>query len=629
MRLTALALFSLTAALAGCSSAPLADQPPAEPSGPRPTASFERSVTPFPVLDLDGTPYAHPFLGGLDVPRPQFVDIDADGDADLFVQEHTSRLIFFENVGTPTAPKLVWRTDAYAGLDVGEWYRFGDLDADGDLDLLGETPFSYLRLFRNEGTAQDARWTLAADSLAGADGQPLFSDRQNIPNLVDIDADGHMDLFVGRLDGTVSRFEIVDPSAPIPRFELRAQRFEDIEIVSQFGLPGIQEAQPTGGPTGWVVRPENGPRPTTMHGANTMTWADADGDGDFDLLWGDYFEPSLLLLRNEGTPTQPSLRGEPIPYPILDPVQSSGYNAPTVADLDGNGELDLLVGVLGGAFDPQRTSRSNLWFYDQDGTFDLQTKRFLHQIDVGSESTPALGDVDGDGDLDLLVASKSDPDADETGRVWLYRNDGTAHHPSYQAAGVLSVGGAAFHLSPALGDLDGDGRDDLVVGTWRTGLRLLMSRDDGWALVDSLDVPRGSHATPALADLDGDGDLDLIAGTSRGTLVRYENVGTPTAPRFADGRPIADIDIGRRAQPALADLDADGLPDLVVSGFDSVAVYRMTPERTFEPADLLDFAGVHLPPQATFALGDVTGDGRPDAVVGGRSGGVQFLRGRD
>ena len=103
-------------------------------------------------------------------------------------------------------------------------------------------------------------FVLAADTLRDASDVPLFSDRQNIPNLTDLDCDGMLDLFIGRLTGTVTRYEETrrDPTG-VPRFRLVTDRFEDIEIVANFG---------------------------SLHGANTMALADVDQDGDPDLFWG-------------------------------------------------------------------------------------------------------------------------------------------------------------------------------------------------------------------------------------------------------------------------------------------------------------------------------------------------------
>ena len=72
---------------------------------------FVRSVDAFPVRDQNGRMYNPPFLGGFNVPRPQFAAIDGDGDVDLFLQERPDELIFFENVGSPTRPDFVWPTD--------------------------------------------------------------------------------------------------------------------------------------------------------------------------------------------------------------------------------------------------------------------------------------------------------------------------------------------------------------------------------------------------------------------------------------------------------------------------------------------------------------------------------------
>src|SRR3970282_877620 len=117
------------------------------------------------------------FLGGLNVPRPQLVDADGDGDLDLFLQEYGNRLMLFERdgVGPDGLPRFVLRTTRYADLAIGEWYRFSDLDGDGDPDLLGELPFSYVRYWRNEGTRFAPRFVAAPDSLRDAEGRALFA----------------------------------------------------------------------------------------------------------------------------------------------------------------------------------------------------------------------------------------------------------------------------------------------------------------------------------------------------------------------------------------------------------------------------------------------------------------------
>jgi uncharacterized protein (DUF2141 family) len=568
-------------------------------------------VAPFPVLDAAGRPYEHAFLGGFDVPRPQLVDIDADGDLDLFIQERSNELMFLENVGTPAAARFVWRTDRFAGVDIAEWYRFTDLDRDGLPDLLAEQPFSYIRYYHNVGSAEAPRFELAVDTLRRVDGEPLFSDRQNIPNATDLDCDGLTDLFIGRLTGTVARYERVEGSGE-PRFRLLSDRFEDIEIVTA------------------VIG-------SMRHGANTMDFADHDGDGDVDLFWGDFFEPGLLLLENIGSCRNPSIRNTPVPFPAADPLRTTGYNAPAVGDLNGDGRPDMLVGVLGGAYNPTLSAVENLYFLEHTAeTFAVRTTRFLYGIDVGSESIPALVDLDGDGDLDLLVGSKIEPSDGTTGRIHVFENVGSARRPSFRERAPLAMSGA-YHYAPEAGDLDGDGRPDLLVGTWNDDV--LHYRNMGAAgaagpgqfeLVAEplVELTRGSNSTPALGDVDGDGDLDLFVGEASGTINFYRNAGTPKEPRFElVGDEWEGIDVGRRSHPSLVDLDGDGDLDLVIGNEDGeLRVWRNrgTPA---EPR-FLEEPSARLPrlPYAAPAFGDLDGDGALDLVLGNMSGGLAFYR---
>ncbi|MBW3553950.1 MAG: VCBS repeat-containing protein [Gemmatimonadetes bacterium] len=572
-------------------------------------SDWSREVTPFPVLDADGRPYDHAFLGGFDVPRPQLVDIDADGDLDLFIQERSNELMHLENVGTPSAAQFAWRTDRFAGVDIAEWYRFIDMDRDGRPDLLSERPFSYIRYYHNAGPAAAPRFELAADTVRTAEGEPLFSDRQNIPNATDLDCDGLTDLFIGKLTGTVARYELVEGALPEPRFRLLSDRFEDIEIVAN--VMG-----------------------SMRHGANTMDFADHDGDGDVDLFWGDFFEQGLLLLENTGSCASPSIRNVPVPFPRTDPVKTTGYNAPTVGDLNGDGRPDMLIGVLGGAYNPTLSAIENLYFLEHTPeTFEVRTTRYLYGIDVGSESIPELADLDGDGDLDLLLGSKIDPADGRTGRIHHFENVGSAGRPSFRERPPLPISGH-YHYAPEAGDLDGDGVLDLLVGTWNDEVLLYRNagtaRSAEWELAAEplVELTRGSNSTPAVGDVDGDGDLDLLVGEASGTVNFYRNAGSATQPSY---ELVSDewegIDVGRRSQPALVDLDGDGDLDLVIGNeAGELRVWRNAGTRA-EPRFVSE-QGSRLPrlPYGAPAFGDLDGDGSLEILLGNLSGGVGYYR---
>lgn len=607
-----------------------------------------RIVTGPQVLKADGTPYDHPFLGGLNVPRPQLVDVDGDGDADLFLQEYTGSVMFFENVGDE---RYEFRSAEYQGLDVGEWYRFVDLDSDGDFDLLAEQPYSYIRYYRNEGTPQEPRFVPAVDTLRDVNGEAIYSDRQNIPNATDIDCDGRTDLFLGRLDGTITRYEAVDDSDE-PVFRVVTDRFEDIEIVAQFGQPGNTTPAMPNIPNGSGL-PGNGPSPEAMipdfplraarsaaeaaspssvarHGANTMTFADIDGDGDMDLFWGDFFEPSLLFIENTGSCESPSLRGEPEPYPPPDPIVSSGYNAPAFGDVDLDGDADLLVGVLGGAFNPNLTTHSNLYYYEQleDGRFTLRTRRFLDQIDVGSESYPRLADLDGDGDVDLFLANKISSEDSQTSVLLRYEHtaDGLRMRDSLRLI-------PSYHYAPEFADLDGDGDLDMLLGTWNDGVALYHNKgtptEPRLELVEEsyIELTRGSHTTPDLVDIDNDGDLDLFIGETSGTINFYENTGTASEARFElVSDEFEGIDVGRRSVPRFIDVDADGDQDMIVgSETEGLVLFKNTGSPEAPVFQRHGPLAIDVPPLAVPEFGDVDGDGRDELLVGGLGGGLYLF----
>lgn len=592
------------ALITGCASTGSLDAADAT-SGP----TFVREVEPFAIVDSLGQAYQLPFQGGFNVPRPQFADMDNDGDQDMFVQEESGRIIHLENTGSAAAPRYTWRSSAWKGLDTGEWYRIVDLDQDGDMDILTEERFSYIRYYRNDGTLDEPNFVVAVDTLMDATGTPIFADRQNIPHIVDIDCDGLLDLFIGRVTGTITRYESVgDDENGVPRFRFVTDRWEDIEIVG-----------------------EN----VSLHGANTMNFADVDLDGDLDLFWGDFFEAGLLLVRNLGSCASPSLRSEPVNWPLNDPVETSGYNAPVLLDVDADDDLDMVFGVLGGAFNANSTTRDNFYLMrqDADGNFEAETTRYLYDLDVGSESIIKLWDMDNDGDLDMIVGNKIEPTNQKTSLMFVFENTGTATAPAFEYKETLDLI-STYHQNPAIADIDADGDLDFLIGKWNKEMALW--RNDGsaadYAFTEVADVyralTRGQNAAPALVDLDNDGDYDLVAGEASGSLNYWVNNGTPQEPAFElVSDTWLDIDIGRRSFPTFADMDGDGDQDMIVgSELDGLFLWENvgTPEAfQFEERGTLDIDTQAI---ASPEFADIDGDGDLDLFIGGISGGIMFFR---
>jgi hypothetical protein len=228
----------------------------------------------------------------------------------------------------------------------------------------------------------------------------------------------------------------------------------------------------------------------------------------------------------------------------------------------------------------------------------------------------AVGDFDGDGILDLAVASAGlKANFQGTVSVLLGKGDGTFQPPHNYAAGI-------YTLSVAIGDFNGDGIPDLVVSnTGGNGnnfhggsVGVLLGKGDG-TFQDAVHYAVGISAlSVTLGDFNGDGILDLavpnlltnevsvLLGTGDGTF--------QVAAHYAVGPLTWYGGAGAQRCVAVRDFNGDGIPDLAVSFFGGVRVLLGNGDGTFQTTAISYVAG----PDAV-AVGDFNGDGLPDLAV--------------
>ncbi len=277
-----------------------------------------------------------------------------------------------------------------------------------------------------------------------------------------------------------------------------------------------------------------------------LDFADLDGDDDLDLVVGGIY--NINYFENTGTATNPDFTqriGEANP---LDDINDQlWYIDHTLADIDNDSDVDLIVVDI----------RGTMAYYENTGTatspsFTRRTGAAnpLDSIDEGlySDLSPALADLDDDGDIDLILLR------DFYGNIAYFENTGTATTPVFthltgEASpldGIFDESSRRFASSPDLADLDGDGDIDLIIGEVSDG-QVIINYYENTGTVTNLQFTQRTdianplahingnlhiYIAPVLVDIDDDGDLDLAFGNSDGNFHYAENAGTASNSEF-------------------------------------------------------------------------------------------------
>jgi hypothetical protein len=424
-------------------------------------------------------------------------DLDGDGDVDLVSASFfDDKVAWYENAagnGSVWSARPIAR-DAHGASDVTP----GDLDADGDLDVVfaaeGDDAVVWAE---NRGQARAWRTAPIARGVSGARSVAI----------ADVDGDGDLDvLSAAGIDGAVAWHENLDGRGgrwtrhgitreaagvrEVAPVDVDGDGDPDVVVASFFGDRATWYENRAGDGTTWIARGAGG----AMQGLAAVAAGDLDRDGDVDLVTGAEGDSRVAWLENRRVHRKPAFAPA-----VLLPAQVSATRDVVVCDLDGDGDLD----VLSASYDDDRVA----WYENVLGD---ASRWHAHTVTTGANgaSSVAAADLDGDGDLDLVSAADLDNEItwyeNRSGKANLWRE----HAVTTAVPGARAVVGA---------DVDGDGDLDAVSASPNEDRVVWYEnrKGDGQEWTEHA-IALGTNGAVAVftADLDGDGDLDVLSASS-------------------------------------------------------------------------------------------------------------------
>ena len=621
-------------------------------------------------VSINSDQLADPWAGGLNSCQVSTFDANLDGVKDLFVFDRNGgKYSVFLNEsnmqGTYSYRYTQQYNDAFPA-NLRNWVLMRDMNCDGKEDICANSGSGF-KIYLNTSMAELSFDPTVNPNIMAYyewDGsQPLtsgvFCISPDVPAIDDYDNDGDMDMWSWNEFSSSLYFyknmAMENGDCNVPDFVCRNRCYGMFgESVESFTLITGDAFECDFN----VVNPRGDGEATgpLRHTGGTTSMYDLDNNGLKDLIIGDVSANTLTaIMLAESSTGQDSATvvhyDFPATYGAGAGIDLITFLGAYMVDVNNDGITDMLVSPNA---DNEAADVRSIMLYLNEGSneapeFHLVQDNFLQSemIDLGVGAYPSIGDVNGDGLNDLVVANRKRFSLNETyaSRLHYFRNTGTATEPAFDVAdtNLLDIPALQWlNIAPALGDLDGDGDADLVVGDLDGQLHRFNNTSQSGAvsfetlsapIVDSagetIDV--GQSATPQVFDVDADGKNDLLVGCLNGGVVYYRNIGTVQAPNFewqtdSLGQAVALslLGIQGKSVPCMY-RESDGSTHLLL-GTETGPMMHFTGiddnlQGIFELVSA-DFEHIREGARTAPASADLNSDGLNDLIIGNTGGGL-------
>lgn len=600
--------------------------------------SFER-VYSIPVTK-NNTLLTRAWEGGLNHPICSNVDFNNNGVKDLAVFDKTgNRLVVFKDESLIFEP-------IHLNIDLKKWVLFRDYNCDGLMDIFTGTTGG-IKVYKNTGLFEFVLASTLLQSDLGSFTSNLNVLNEDIPGIIDIDRDGDLDILTFNINGVTIEFHENISKNKTGKcgldFKLNNScwgRFEENPSTNSIVLnqPCKLPYQPMNRSNGLHA----GSTITTLdqdkNGAIDLLLGDISFNSLTFLQNGGSNLSSNISTKDEAFPNYNTpVNINLFPYASYVDVNHDDKNDLVIcSNNDGVGEnasvhLYQNTGVVQDTF-----------------TYNTSSFLVNQMLDFGRNAYPIFVDENQDGLTDLLIGNNGlNLDGEKLGRLTLLRNTGSTASPAFEVIDENYLNfesSEETYLYPTIGDIDKDGDDDLLVGL-KNGEILYYNNTAGagnpynFVLANGnfefIDV--GNYAAPQLFDLNKDGNLDLILGEQNGSLFYYENQSSTSDYDFS-------VEIKNLGNITTQNFDNGvffgySTPfffkqkneiNLILGGESGKIQYYQNIENELESNIILDDSDFHNLKDGSYSKGiiqDLNQDLLPEIILGNASGGLAYHKG--